>query len=682
MEMEQTNRTILFEEMNPNKPSLLTMIGDVKEQESLTDEMIQQIHKELEVQSFGQLIEKFEPGIYMYLNTSDCQACFSYQRYQMEGYEISKITLDNKNSLLSAILELMDSKKNRQYLLKNFNHILSRLVPKSHRKTFSRQRKELIKLFQQKQTEKAKEVYESIIKKYNEGLFLLTIFLQEAYEVIVEAKDENRKDRFIADTSTSDLVTPIAISENLKKKEGYLSEGEQQDYRKFLESILEEQQSGIYNKELLSCCLLLPTITAREQICELQPIYERYLEYYANIIKMFWIQGKPLLEQLLGVKMFFEQYGGISEGMQPSLVISNFSAKDILSMDARKRLQIYLETVNEKNYGKNTLWYGIIPSIALTDYEKEKNLRERFQGTKEKIQYPANTCQEVSVLLQILAEFKIQTFISPQVTEKTTYQWLKQHGMENWLETLQEYEGLEKLEYVIPCYPNCVVIPKEQAQLRLGNNTSYDELNEQIRVKGEKKLWLDGLGVEAAYIVAGLFAACQCPKYLQTKFKKNIDEKLPGVAYRITEESHALVTPTTMAREVLNFPAELIEEIHRKGVGVVLVPSQGKIVVGTDRTLAYQKGVSDEICHTQALNYIQRVIRYVTQDYKENLIKQFFQNRAGNTKMQWMENQKSINSILKEGESMEYQIDEKNSTCTFTVMFEKSRKGETVRIAK
>lgn len=679
--MEQTNRTILFEEINPNKPSLLTMIGDIKEQESLTDEMIQQIHKELEVQSFGQLIEKFEPGIYMYLNTSECQACFSYQRYQMEGYEISKIALDNKNSLLSAILELMDSKKNRQYLLKNFNHILSRLVPKSHRKTFSRQRKELIKLFQQKQMEEAKKVYESIIEKHNEGLFLLTIFLQEAYEVIIEAKEENRKDRFIADTSTSDLVTPIAISENLKKKERYLSEGEQREYVKFLRDTLAEQQF-LHNKELLSCCMLLPTIKTKEQICELQPMYEKYLEYYANIIKMFWIQGKPLLEQLLGVKMFFEQYGDISEGMHPSLVISNFSAKDILSMDARKRLQIYLETVNEKNYGKNTVWYGIIPSIALKDYEKEKNLRERFQGTKEKIQYPANTCQEVSVLLQILAEYKIQTFISPQVTEKTTYQWLKQHGMENWLETLQEYEGLEKLEYVIPCYPNCVVIPKEQAQLRLGNNTTYDELKEQIRITGEKKLWLDGLGVEASYIAAGLFAACQCPKYLQSKFKKNIDDKLPGVAYRITEESHALVTPTTMAREVLNFPTELIEEIHRKGVGVVLVPSQGKIVVGTDRTLAYQKGVGDEICHTQALNYIQRVIRYVTQDYKENLIKQFFQNRAGNTKMQWMENQKSINSILKEGESMEYQIDEKNSTCTFTVMFEKSRKGETVRIAK
>lgn len=677
MKMEQTNRTILFEELNPHKPSLLTMIGDVKEQESLTDERIHQIHRQLEVQSFQQLIEKFEPGIYMYLNTSKCQVCFSYQCYQMEGYEVSKIALDNKNSLLSTIIELMDSKKNGQYLLKNFNYVLARLVPEKQRKSFLEQRKELIKLFQKNQTEKAKNVYENIVENHNQGLFLLTIFLQEAYEILAEKKSNNRKDRFIADTTTSNWVTPIAISENLQQKERYLSEVEQYEYTKFLEG-----QQDFYNKELLSCCMLLPTINTKKQMVELQPVYEKYLDYYVNIIKLFWIQGKPFIERLLGIKLFFEQYGEIREGMHPSLVISNFSVKEILDMDARKRLQIYLETVNQKNYGKNTVWYGIIPNISLADYQKEINLRERFQGTKEKIQYPVNTCQEVSVLLQMLGEYKIQTFLSPQITEKTTYQWLRQHGIKTWLETLREYEGLEKLEYVIPCYPNCVVIPKEQAQLNLGYSTTYDELEEEIRIRGERKLWLDGLGIEASYVVAGLFSACQCPKYLESKYKKNIDDKLPGVAYRITEENHGLVTPTTMAREVLSFPMELIEEIQRKGVGVVLVPYQGKVIVATDRTLAYQKGVSDEICHIQTLNYIHRVIRYVTQDYKENLIKQFFQNRAGNTKMQWMENQKSINSILKEGESMEYEIDEKNGTCTFTVIFEKSKKGETVRIAK
>lgn len=681
MEMEQTNRTILFEEINPNKPNLFTMIGDIKEQESLTDEMIDQIHDELEVQSFQEFIDKFEPGVYMYLNTNDCKVRFSYQCYQMEGYERSRIALDNKNSLLSVILELMDSKKQKQYLLKNFNYILNCLVPKEHTKSFFHQRKQLIELFYQNNLEEAKKIYKNLIEEQTQGLFLLTIFLQEAYEVMVKGLEEGLKDRFIRDTSITNLVTPVAISENLQKRERYLSKEKQKSFVKFFETMMLELPPK-YHKQLLSCCILLPTITTREQLCELQPMYEKYLEYYSNIIKMFWVQGKPLLEQLLGIKMFFEQYGEVSEGMAPVLVISNFSPKDILNMDARKKLQIYLETVNRKNYKDNTLWYGIVPSIAFEDYEKEKNLRERFQGTKEKIQYPANTCQEVSVLLQILAEYKIQTFLSPQITEKTTYQWVREHGIENWIETLKEYEGLEKLEYVIPCYPNCVVIPKEQAQLRLGHNIDYDELQGQIHIKDEKKVWLDGLGVEAAYIVAGLFAACQCPKYLEARFKKNIDDKLPGVAYRMTEDNHAMITSTTMAREVLSFPKELTEEIKRKGIGVILVPYQGKIVVATDRTLAFRKGIDDEICHIQTLNYIQRVIRYVTQDYKENLIKQFFQNRAGNTKMQWMENQKSINSILKEGEFMEYEIDEKNHTCTFTVMFEKSRKGETVRIAK
>ena len=679
--MEQTNRTILFEEINPNKANLLTMVGDIKGQESLTDDVIEQIHKELEIQSFQQLIHKFQPAIYMYLNTDSCQACFSCQRYQMDGYERFKITLDNKNSLLSVILELMDSKKQKQYLLKNFNHILSCLVSVKQKEKFLSQRKRIIELFYKNRVEEAKQLYETVIEEQKEGLFLLTIFLQEAYEIMEKEQKTNLKDRFIADEDMSQWITPISISENLQKKERYLSKKKQQEYIRFIEDITKEQQL-FYHKELMVCCMLLPITKSKEQIWKLQPLYEKYLEYYSSIIKMFWVQGKPLLEQLLGIKMFFEQYGQIEGGMHPGMVIANFSPQDILSMDSRKRLQVYLETVNRKNYKNNTLWYGIIPSIAMADYEKEKNLRERFHGSKEKIQYEANTCQEVSVLLQILAEYKIQTFVSPQITEKATYQWLKEHGIENWMNTLQEYEGLQRLEYVIPCYPNCVVIPKEQAQLRLGHNTIYDELKEQVRIQGEKRIWLDGLGVEASYIVAGLFAACQCPKYLKEKYKKNVAEDVPGVAYRMTEGEHSVTTPTTMAREVLKFPLEVIEEIQRKGAGVILVPYQGKVIVATDRTLAYQKGVSDEICHIQTLNYIQRVIRYVTQDYKESLIKQFFQNRAGNTKMQWMENQKYINSILKEGESMEYQIDEKNNTCTFTVMFEKNRKGETVRIAK
>ncbi len=48
----QTNRTILFEEINPEKPDLLTLIDEVKDMDSLSDERIIEINKYLLVSDF------------------------------------------------------------------------------------------------------------------------------------------------------------------------------------------------------------------------------------------------------------------------------------------------------------------------------------------------------------------------------------------------------------------------------------------------------------------------------------------------------------------------------------------------------------------------------------------------------------------------------------------------------
>ena len=41
----QTNRTILFEEINPEKLNLLTLVGDTKDLESLNDDKMKEIHE-------------------------------------------------------------------------------------------------------------------------------------------------------------------------------------------------------------------------------------------------------------------------------------------------------------------------------------------------------------------------------------------------------------------------------------------------------------------------------------------------------------------------------------------------------------------------------------------------------------------------------------------------------------
>ena len=65
----QTNRTILFEEINPEKLDLLTLIDEVKDMDSLSDERIIEINKYLLVSDFDDFLKKFEPKVYSYYNS-------------------------------------------------------------------------------------------------------------------------------------------------------------------------------------------------------------------------------------------------------------------------------------------------------------------------------------------------------------------------------------------------------------------------------------------------------------------------------------------------------------------------------------------------------------------------------------------------------------------------------------
>ena len=54
--IEQTNRTILFDEINPEKLDLLTLIGDVKGIESLDDDKVKEINGRLLVSDFDEFL--------------------------------------------------------------------------------------------------------------------------------------------------------------------------------------------------------------------------------------------------------------------------------------------------------------------------------------------------------------------------------------------------------------------------------------------------------------------------------------------------------------------------------------------------------------------------------------------------------------------------------------------------
>lgn len=97
--INQTNRTILFEEINPEKMDLLTLVEDVKNMDSLDDETIIEINNHLLVSSFDEFLTKFETKVYSYFDAESQSIKYILKR--PEGIPedlITEIKIDNGNT--------------------------------------------------------------------------------------------------------------------------------------------------------------------------------------------------------------------------------------------------------------------------------------------------------------------------------------------------------------------------------------------------------------------------------------------------------------------------------------------------------------------------------------------------------------------------------------------------------
>lgn len=77
---KQTNHTILFEEINPEKMDLLTLVESSEDISSLSDEKIKEINEKLLVTNFNEFLVKFEPKIYSFFNAASQKTRYSLEK--------------------------------------------------------------------------------------------------------------------------------------------------------------------------------------------------------------------------------------------------------------------------------------------------------------------------------------------------------------------------------------------------------------------------------------------------------------------------------------------------------------------------------------------------------------------------------------------------------------------------
>lgn len=405
---------------------------------------------------------------------------------------------------------------------------------------------------------------------------------------------------------------------------------------------------------------------------------------------------KPLLEKLLGIRMFFDQYKTKSKGMCPTMLVANISPEMLAKASNLPRLIAYLNTANSKNNFNETIWYAIYPNLSWSQNVSNKIQRERFRGNIKKISEDVNSIETLGTLLDVFKDYRVETFFSFENREETTFNAIAAEGVEKAIEKCAPLTGKPYSEFAIPVLPNFTVIPKNKSGVILDRKMTISE-NNSVGLSDAKedimRLWIEGLYINGAYIAAGFRAACQCPEFLKDHFSKMripTAMELPGVRFDIEAGNNSLVAYTTMPKEITGFTNNIKSQINRKNFGWIFASENASlngekitnISVYKARNLMYDTEMAtyEPVYKTQVTTYIERILRFVTSDFKEDNIKNFFSNNPQSQKSKWLAKKDCINAVVTEGDSLDYVIDDVNGICELTISFNGSPRNLEVQI--
>lgn len=712
--INQTNRTMLFEEINPEKLDLITIVGDVKGIDSLSDDKIKEINEHLLVRSFDEFLDKFSPSVYSFYNAANQKVMYTLKKPDGIAEDaISEIKIDQSNDFLKMLFTLIDTKRSQGITNVDFKfeNLLDMISPKKVMDDIRQVRKEIHYLYGHYEKlddgdpkkldlgDKLNTMFEDASKNYNNVMAMLPLAIEDIKTRLLlgGAQEENQSEAIQIgmltigeDGELKIIEAPKSDSRELMVLDENSGNGLMNVFEEDYESITETPSSYVKDLVVRTFCPL-PTVHTEVNIETEVQNYNTYLEFYKNAKDDFVKTVKPLVEKILGVKMFFDQYVTKNKGMQPAMLITNTKLDMLVKSSNIPRLETYLNTVNAKNDFTDTIWFGIVPSVDMDSAGKAKVTRERFRGNEKVVKQDGNTMESLTMLLQVVKDFKVQVFFSFSTGEETTFNSMATAGIDKYIDKCGILVRKEFSEFAIPCIPNFTIIPKDKSGVVIDSRMLQTE--DGVKLSQEKedilKLWIEGVYVGASYVAAGVVAAYQCPEYLRETFKV-VSREYPGVRFDIEAGENGLRAVTTMAKEISGFTNNIKDSINRKNFGFVFSSEnaqiQGKdikrITVYKARSLAMAEDGFDSIYKTLVSTYIERILRFQTGDFKHDNIVKFFSNNPSSQKSKWLGTRGFVNSIIQDGDDMSYIIDDKSNLCHIDLVFNGNVKNLEVTITK
>jgi hypothetical protein len=714
--ISQTNRTILFEEINPEKPDLLTLIGDVKGVDSLNDEQVKEVNQYLLVRNFDEFLERFSPTVYSFYNAANQKVVYTLRRPETLPPEcVSEIRIDQNNDFLKMLFTLIETKRSQG--IRNvdfkFEKVLDMISPKKIMEDIRQVRKEIHRLYNKydeleegdpvklDMADKLNAKFEEASQNYNNVLAMLPLAIEDIKTRLLYGRSQEEIKRQenikiglltmgehgelkIIEAPKSETSTELMVMD--QQRNNNLVQTFREDYDAITDSPTD------YVRELVVRTFCpLPAVQTDIDVAREVENYNTYLEFYKTAKDDFVKTAKPLVEKILGVKLFFDQYTTKSRGMRPGMIVTNTKLDMIVKTNNSPRLETYLNSINNKNDFSDSIWFGIVPSVEMELSERMKMRRERFKGNQIVDAEEGNTIESLTLLLQIIEKYKIMLFFNFQANEETTFNHMAIHGIEKYLDKCELLARHSYSEFAVPCLPNFTIIPKEKSGVIIDSKLLNTE--DGVRLSKEKedilKLWIEGVYVDAAYIAAGLVAAYQCPMYLR-EYYKNVHKELPGVRFDIETGDNHLRIVTTMAKEITGFTNSIKDEINKSNFGFIFSSENAqfkgkdvrRITVYKARTLATNDDGYEPLYKTMISTFVERTLRFETSDFKQDKIVKFFSNHPESQKRKWTEASGFVNSIIQFGDDLNFSIDPAENVCHVDLLFNGNVKNLEIAITK
>ena len=716
--ISQTNRTLLLEEFNPEKLDLLTLIGDVRGIDSLSDDKVKEINDALLCRSYDEFQQKFAPCIYSFYDANTQSVRYTLKKPEgIPENMLTEIPLTQQNDFLKMLFSLIESKKSQGVLNVDFGfeRLLDMISPKKVMDDIRQIRKE-IRYNYSKYAEleegdparldvgdKLNVLFEEASNNYNNVLAMLPLAIEDIKtRLLLGSGDQGTNPNQIAlgmltmgdNGELKVLEAPKQETTALAAIDDHINTGLVAALEEDYQAVNETPSDYVQSLVVRTFCPLPSTIQTEIDVEQEVANYNSYLQFYKEAKDAFIKVVKPLVEKMLGVKMFFDQYKCRVKGMVPTLLVANLRPEMLAKSTNLPALHAYLNSTNSKNNFSDTVWYAIFPNVSISPKEGAKLRRERFAGNIHKQSEDVNNMETLATLLDVLKDYKVETFFSFEGRDDTTFDNVASEGIQKYIDRCEPLVGRPYSEYAIPCIPNFTVIPKNKSGVTLDKlMTINDERIVQLSDAKEDimRLWIEGVYIGAAYVAAGFRAACQCPDYLHDHYRnKKADPEMPGVRYDVESGDHALRTCTTMPKEITGFTNTIKDQINRRNFGWIFASENAaldgknitEITIYKARNLLYdpERATYEPAYKTQVTTYIERILRHATGDFKEDRIKMFFSNNPASQKSQWVAKQDCINAVLDEGDDLDYSIDESTGLCDLTIYFDGNARNLEVEI--